>query len=261
MNDLVHRELLAADLGRLGVEQGTTVMVHASLTSLGWVVGGEQAVLEALRDAVGPEGTLVMPTQSWQLCDPAFLGQTPEEWWPTIRARLPVYDPRRSPTRTMGAVAELFRTLPGTLRSSHPHRSVAANGPMAGAITAVHDLDCPSGERSPLRALYDADGYVLLLGTSPAKTTVLHLAENRAQWPAKRTVRNGAALLRDGVRTWTEWHELDVHDDDFVEVVGRFVEQSGGARRGVVGRAHSQLLPVRPLVDYAADWFSHHRSA
>lgn len=46
-----------------------TVLVHPSLSALGWVVGGEQTVLQAPRDAVGPSGTLVMLTQPWQLCD------------------------------------------------------------------------------------------------------------------------------------------------------------------------------------------------
>jgi aminoglycoside 3-N-acetyltransferase len=255
----VTRAQLAADLGRLGVRCGGTVMVHTSLRSLGWVIGGEQSVLEALRDAVGAAGTLVMPTQSWQLCDPAFLDMTPAVWWPTIREHLPIYAPEVSPTRTMGAVAELFRTVPGTLRSPHPHRSIAANGPHADRITAVHDLDCPAGERSPLKALYDLDASVLLLGTTAAKTTALHLAEHRADWPGKHLVRNGAALIRDGVRQWVSWEELWVEDDDFEAVVAAFVTAGGMSRSGPVGKASSHLLPIRPLIDFAADWFTSHR--
>lgn len=60
--------------------------MHTSLSALGWVVGGEQTVLQALRDAVGPSGTLVMLTQPWQLCDRAYLNPTvPQAWWPLIR--------------------------------------------------------------------------------------------------------------------------------------------------------------------------------
>lgn len=257
----VHRTQLATDLTSLGVTPGMTIMVHTSLKSLGWVIGGEQAVLEALRDAVGPAGTLVMPAQSWQLCDPAFLRQEPQEWWPLIREHLPVYDSAVTPTRTMGAVAELFRTIPGTRRSAHPHRSIAANGPHADAITAVHDLDCPAGERSPLRALYDLDGSVLLLGASPATTTVLHLAEHRADWPSKHLVANGAAVVENGVRTWETWQELWPEDEDFVDVVEAFAAATGRHAVGNVGEAPSRLLPVRPLVDYAAGWFSTHRGA
>ena len=133
------------------------------------MIGGEQAVLEALRAAVGAPGTTVMPSQSWQLCDPASNNKpdVPREWWPTIRSNLPAYDPARTPTRTMGAVAELFRTQPGMLRRSHPHRSIAANGPNAHRITARHHLDCPAGERSPLAVLYDLDAWALLLGSVP----------------------------------------------------------------------------------------------
>lgn len=256
----VTRSRLAADLEQLGVSAGTIVMVHTSLKSLGRVVGGEQTALDALRDVVGPSGTLVMPTPSRQLCDPAFLGQEPAEWWPTIRDHLPVHDPPITPTRTMGAVAELFRTVPGTLRSGHPHRSLSANGPHAAAITATHYLDSPVGERSPLKALHDLDASVLLLGTTPAKITALHVAEHRAHWPGKHLVGNGAALIEDGHRTWVTWEELHVEDDDFIEVVDAFTAGGGHGHTGLVGDAPAQLLPIRALVDFAAPRFSAHRT-
>ena len=91
----------------------------------------------------------------------------------------------------MGAVAELFRTYPGTIRSAHPHRSISANGLHAATITARHDLDCPAGERSPLAQLYDLNAKILLLGVGPRKITALHLAEYRATYPGKRDVPNG----------------------------------------------------------------------
>ena len=255
----VTTDQLVADLCALGVQAGMTLMVHTSLRSLGWVVGGPQAVLEALRDAVGPDGTLVMPTQSWQLCDPAFLKEAPAEWWPTIRDHLPLYNQATTPSQTMGAVAELFRTTPGALRSPHPHRSITAVGPRAARITARHRFDSPAGEESPLGALVDLDASVLLLGVTAAKTTILHLAEHRAAYPGKQTVPNGAAMLVDGRRTWVTWDELDVHDHDFEDVAEAFATDTGLVRTGRVGDARAQLLPARPLVEYAADWFSNHR--
>jgi hypothetical protein len=135
-DELVTTDSLRGDIARLGVEPGMVVIAHVSLSALGWVVGGEAAVVAALRAALGKEGTLVMPAQSWQLCDPAYLADpadpaVPERWWPAIRESLPAYDARTTPTRTMGLVAEHFRTLPGTVRSAHPHRSFAAAGPHA----------------------------------------------------------------------------------------------------------------------------------
>lgn len=255
----VTAERLATDLRGLGVPAGATVMVHTSLRSLGWVVGGAQVVLEALRDAVGPDGTLVMPTQSWQLCDPAFLQEAPAEWWPTIREHLPLYNPATTPSQTMGAVAELFRTMPDAHRSPHPHRSVTALGPQATRITARHPLDAPTGEESPLGVLVDLEAWVLLLGVTAAKATVLHLAEHRATYPGKRTVPNGVAMLVEGVRAWVTWEELDVHDHDFEGVTDAFANDTGLVRTGRVGDAEAQLMPAGPLVDYAAGWFDNHR--
>ncbi|MCI1650177.1 aminoglycoside N(3)-acetyltransferase [Bifidobacterium tibiigranuli] len=255
----ITKQDIVADLRALGVRSGSTLMVHTSLSALGWVVGGAQTVVEALQAVVGPEGTLVMPAQSWQLCDPAFLKQTPAEWWPVIRANQPFYDPAITPSQTMGAVAELFRTLPGALRSPHPHRSVAALGPNAEQIVASHPFDSPTGEQSPLGALVRLDADILLLGASSAKTTVLHLAEHRASYSGKHTVTNGAAVLVGGKREWVSWQEFAVRDDDFPQVVDAFGAQNGLVRTHQVGNATARLMPAHELVDFASDWFSKHR--
>jgi len=127
----VTRAGLARDLAQLGLSNRMTVLVHTSLSRLGWVLGGAQTVIEALQDTVGPQGTLMMPTHSMQLTDPQYWRNppVPEQWWPTIREQAPVFDVHLTPTRSMGCVAELFRTLPGVLRSTHPHGSFAALGP------------------------------------------------------------------------------------------------------------------------------------
>ena len=253
---------LVADLHALGVGPGDVVMTHTSMRAIGWVIGGEQAVIDALLQSIGPSGTLVMPTQSWQLCDPAFLGEDhiSESWWPLIREQLPAYDPARTPTRTMGAVAELFRTYPKTVRSTHPHRSISANGPHAAAITARHDLDCPAGEHSPLAQLYGLNATVLLLGVGPRKMTALHFAEHRATHPGKRDVPNGGPVLIDGRRVWETWEELDVHDHDFAAVTEDFAQTYPElVSAGTIGAAPSLLLSMSALIDHATTWFSAHR--
>jgi aminoglycoside 3-N-acetyltransferase len=253
---------LVAELRDLGVGLGDVVIAHTSMREIGWVIGGEQAVVGALLQSVGQSGTLVMPTQSWQLCDPAFLGDDhiPESWWPLIREQLPAYDPAQTPTRTMGAVAELFRTYPGTVRSAHPHRSISANGPHAVRITARHDLDCPAGERSPLAQLYDLNAKVLLLGVGPRKMTALHLAEYRATYPGKRYVPNGGPVLIDGRRVWETWEELDVQDYDFAAVTDDFADHHPElVSVGTVGAALSRLLSMPAAIEHAVSWFSTHR--
>ena len=260
---LVTKEKLVADLKNLGVREGMVLLVHASLSALGWVAGGEQSLLHALSEAVGDQGTLVMPTQSWQLCDPAYLNEAevPRVWWPRVRKSLPAFDAARTPTRTMGALAELSRSQPSTLRSSHPHRSFAASGPDARRAVGTHDLDSPVRERSPLKSMVDLEGWVLLLSVGHKKGTTLHLAEHRCDYPGKHSVRNAAPVKVDGKRTWAEWVELWVADDVFDQVGAAFTESSGLVRSARVGQAPAQLMPQRDLVEFAASWFPAHRDA
>jgi aminoglycoside 3-N-acetyltransferase len=128
----VTRAGLAADLGRLGVRPGGVLLVHSSLSALGWVCGGAQAVVEALLDALGPDGTLVVPAHSNHNSDPAGWSNppVPESWWPAIREHMPAYDPQRTPALHMGAVADTVRVearrmsrdapIRGTRRHSSP---------------------------------------------------------------------------------------------------------------------------------------------
>ena len=55
---------LVGDLDALGVAPGMTLIAHASLSRIGWVAGDAPAVVLALEQALGPHGTLVMPSQS-----------------------------------------------------------------------------------------------------------------------------------------------------------------------------------------------------
>lgn len=64
---LVTRGTIAAGLRELGVRSDDTLLVHSSLSSLGWVCGGPVAVVQGLLDALGPDGTLVVPTQTGDL--------------------------------------------------------------------------------------------------------------------------------------------------------------------------------------------------
>src|ERR1700741_3954042 len=160
------RTTIADDLVALGLQSGDTVLAHASLSSFGWVCGGAVAVVQALLDVLGPEGTLVVPTQTMGNSDPMHWTKppVPEEWWPVIRKSMPAFDPRITPSTGIGAVGEMVRQWPGAVRSNHPHASFAAVGGAAVELMAEHRLDSHLGEHSPLAALERAGARVLLLG-------------------------------------------------------------------------------------------------
>jgi aminoglycoside 3-N-acetyltransferase len=151
------RELLAA-VRKVGIRPGDLVIAHTSLSEFGYFEGGPDTVIDALLKAVGPRGTLAVPTHS-----NSFIGNQP-------------YDPETSPS-LVGAVTERFLKRPGVIRSAHPSHSVAAFGPLAKELTDGHDHTiAPQGREGFWGKFVDAGGKVLLL-CKLTSNTLLHSAE------------------------------------------------------------------------------------
>ena len=247
-------------LKEAGVTRGQNIMVHTSLSALGFVCGGAQTMVEALTEAVGEEGTIMMPTQSWKNLDPTdgVHWEEPEQWWQLIRDNWPAYDKRVTPTNSMGTTAELFRTWPGAVRSDHPARSVAAWGKQADYLTRDHDLSNIFGEESPIGKLYELDGYVLLIGVGYDKNTSLHLADVRAEYPGKHNCTEYSAVWENGKRIWKSYDTLFVDGEDF-EAIGEAFEAVCPVKRVPLGNGTIAFMRQRTLVDFAVQWIEKNR--
>lgn len=171
-------------------------------------------MVEALEEALRPEGTLAGPTHSGDWSYPAGWVNlpVPESWWPLIQEGMPAYDPFLTPTRGMGSIPDCLLRQPGTRRSSHPQTSFAARDPRAVEVVGSHQLSDPLGEGAPLARIYDLGGWVLLLGVGHDSNTSLHLAEYRADWPSKRRLSRGAPIHVAGERRWVAFEDLDIDD-------------------------------------------------
>lgn len=193
------RQQISEDLARLGLRRGATVMMHSSLSALGPVDGGAEAAVDALLDAVGPSGTLLVPAfrdSVWgdindftnSDCDCS----ASDRFCPSDQPGL------------QGVIPEAVRRRPGSLRSCHPTHSWVALGPAAEELLRGHK-DCPTicGRGNPFEALLELDGWVLILGVQVNTITLWHYYEEILEvpylghyWPKQRHLNHCAGALR-----------------------------------------------------------------
>lgn len=256
----ITKRILVRDLKRAGLMQGDTVIVHSSLSAIGWTIGGAVTVIEALMEVLTDEGTLVMPTQSTDNGEPSNWQNpaVPEAWWQTIRDETPPYNPITTPTRKMGRIVETFWKYPEVYRSMHPQGSFGAWGKNAQYIVREHDYAEVFGDRSPLGKLYELGAKILLIGIGLESNTSLHYAEFKAELPNMPIENKGAAVLENGERVWSTWVEIAYDDSDFPNIASDY-EHSIGYRPVMIGQAESHLLSMRDLIDFAIDWLKQNR--
>lgn len=227
---------IVAGLRRLGIERGCVLGVHSSLSRLGRIEGGAEAVLGALFETVGPEGTIVMST---------YLVGPPLELTPEDIARGVTWKIRRIAfddlaTRSgMGAIADAFKRIPGAARWYHPVHSVTAWGRDAARFCRTFE------------PLVEAGGSILLLGVEMDRCSALHIAENRVQLPAE--IRKHMA--------WEVPPEVQRHypvDEYIVGCTGAWgdflivqqeAEARGMIRRTTIGAATARCFEAASMVE------------
>ncbi|WTX00207.1 AAC(3) family N-acetyltransferase (plasmid) [Streptomycetaceae bacterium NBC_01309] len=256
---------LVGELRDLGVRTHDVLLVHCRLRGIGPVERGPRGVLAALTEAVGPGGTLVMPTFTELNSDTslpfqrATYGLSDAEI-DAYKQEMPPFDPAWTPASpTMGALPEVLRQAPGAVRSSHPQSSFVARGLLANGIVRHHNPVSHFGEQSPLSRLFSLpDAKVLMLGTGFSAFTAFHLAEYFQPKVATRMYR---CVVPDwlGRPSWFSYEDVLLDLADF-DLIGAALTDNLTIREGPVGATRAKLVPLIPAVAFAADWMTRHRA-
>jgi len=226
----LHPGDVASQLRALGVEPGGVLLVHTSFRAIRPIEGGPQGLIEALRLALGPQGTLVMP--SWTGDD-----ETP-------------FDPETtSAAEDLGATADLFWRQPGVVRSDHL-QAFAAIGPRAEVIVKTALPLPPHTPDSPAGRVHALDGQVLLLGVGHDADTSLHVAELIAKVPYG--IPRHCTVMQDGRAMRVDYLENDHCCQRFALADG-WLRARGLQAEGSVGHGTARLFRARDVVHLAVD--------
>lgn len=257
---------IAQDLRSLGVEDGDLLFVHTSLRKVGPVEGRAAGVIEALHEAVGQSGTVVMTLGSQQPWD--WVNSRPPEQRPQLLSSFEPFDYLTTPADPdVGVLPEVFRCYPGTVVNNHPDGRFAARGRLAFDLLKDSPWDDYYGPGSLLDRFVMAQGKVLRLGANPDTVTLLHYAEYLTDVPGKRRVTRhhkmkddfGDVVIRE-VSCLDDDQGIvdDDFDDDYFAMILREFLDSGDARRGTVGNATSELIDGAAIVAFGAKWMETH---
>lgn len=228
-----------------GIERGDSILVHSSLSSLGWVYGGADAVVGALIGAVEDEGTVLFPTLTGSSRDSV--------------SNPPVFDCLASKCWT-GAIPETARQYSRSVRSLHPTHSVAAVGKLAGWFASGHELArTPCGFGSPYDKLADIGGKIVLIGVSQDTNTSFHMAEEIAEVPyvihdepvdCQMTDSTGRSfVMRTHLHKWGARRNYSALEPEMIDLGICQIRTVGNAEVRIDDAMLQRMFLVRRLLD------------
>jgi aminoglycoside 3-N-acetyltransferase len=220
-------------LRSLGVQRGAVLLVHTSFRAVRPIQGGPAGLITALQQAIGADGTLVMP--SWTGSDDD------------------VFDPATTPpSEDLGVVAGTFWQMAGVVRSRHPF-AFAASGPQAAFVTSDPIALPPHAAESPIGRVYELDGQVLLLGVGHDADTTLHLGEILGGAPYR--VPKSITIEKDGRPVRIEYGEND-HCCQRFALADEWLRGRGLQADGQVGHAHARLVRACDVVAVTREYLA-----
>jgi aminoglycoside 3-N-acetyltransferase len=229
---------LVSGFCKLGVEAGDTLLVHSSYKSFGPIDNGPQTVVNALEAALGPQGTLIMPTFNFDF-------NKGQPW-----------DVRSTPSQ-MGVLTELVRKDPRAKRVFHPIYSFAILGKHADMLGNLRYKS--SYERnSVFGKLRDLDGKIMVIGLSYTNSMTFFHHIEQMEGVDYRFLKQFTGQVTDwDGKTWTDTFEMLVRNIDKgviteVDPMGALMEQAGVIKVGKIGEAAVKLMKANEVYAFTA---------
>ena len=242
-NTGISKQQLINDFKKIGLQQGDSVLVHSSLSKIGFVKDGAKTVVDALFEVIGEKGTLLFPTFPAAGRNKTHLEEHP------------YFDIKNTPSR-MGSITEYFRKLDDVYRSFHPTDPVCAKGPLAEYYTNAHSGQLtPYNEHSPFRKLCKQNGKILMLGTTlNGACTNLHTLEDAVdfKYPVyDAKVYDIKMIDAEGKESMMK---TKVHDPEYsakrnCDALKPLFEQEKVLVNGVIGEAKSMLIDANKMLE------------
>lgn len=250
------KEDICAQLESLGIQRGMVILVQADMKKLGYLIGGEQTLIEALMETVGYEGTIVMPTFTPQMADPACQKKhIARMYWEDVRQHALPFDKKLSAPEKADALIYQFLRNEGVVRSYHPLYSFAAWGKYAKILCDKHPLHFGLNQDSPLGKVSEFNGYVVLLGCDYNDCVMFQLARYHGeQLPIKLI---SAPIENNSRVQWKDMLELDFTKQDMGEI-GEIMEDKSVVRTTYIGTAKCRFFSSREAVTLASSYFHIH---
>ena len=229
--------ILKEDLIKLGIKKDDTILMHSSLSSLGYIEGGADTVIDTLLDVLS-EGTLLIPALSFDF----------------VTGDNPVFDIKNT-SSCVGKISETFRKREGVIRSMHPTHSVCGIGKYANEILKEHiNSDTPVGKDSPFALLPKYKGKVLMLGCKLYPNTSFHGIEEKGNvsYVLSPEKREYTLIDENGIQTKKEYFYHYIDENGFGQRYDRIGELMG-LKPSKVLNADCYLIDAEKMWDVALD--------
>jgi len=230
---LTRKELDEA-LAAVGVTAGDGLLVHSALQFFGKPEGGLQMYLNALQNAIGPKGTLAVPT------------------FPFTFNRGLDYDPATTLSKDMGVFSEFVRTQPSARRTKHPMQSLAVIGAAAEDLAARDTLSAYD-DGSAFERMLELNFKLLLLGADVQAASIVHYSEQRAEVPYRYWKDFSGRIKENGqwqVRTYRMFvRDLDLDPQLRLAPIQKALETKGQWHSVAV---HYGKIAICSLADFVA---------